>query len=276
MANEADLRFTKRIITITATGASTSKNISLGTAQFAKVVGFRAKAGSDTTTTIGLADARGRTFYLDAATKDYATAAVNRVWSIDNTTTGMGFTAVDSTGAAAGTGEAFGNSPIVEGPLTVTWGSATAGDTLRLELMLDVGSMPSGFRQRAKTLTVPAGATSVSAAFGFGGVKYGRVNNLRASITSGTDTSTIIGLADAKNRVFYLDAAGADYTTAKNYVIGLDDTQTGLNFSGTDSTGAAAAAAEILPLPVVEFPVTATWSSATAGESLRLELTVEV
>ena len=130
--------FRKRIVTVTSTGASTSRAVGLGGVKYARVVGFRALASGDTTTTIGLADAKGRTFYLDAAAKDYTTA-VNRVIVYDDTLTGINFTPTDATGAALTAADAAHAGPVIEGPITVTWGSVdAAGRTLRLELMLEV------------------------------------------------------------------------------------------------------------------------------------------
>lgn len=280
MANNSDLRFAKRIATLTIPGGATSiaRTLSFGTEQLAKVESFRAKATTDTATQIEIKDARGRVFYKDAADADYATAVVNRLFAFDDTATGLGFTASDSTGAAPSAGQIVkGGSPIVEGPLTITWSNGTAADTLRLEVMIDSGA-PSSFRTRAKSLTIPAGATSVAGTFGFGGVRYGKVDSFRAAITSGTDTTTQIELKDAKGRIFYKDAANKDYTTAVNRAFGLDDTLTGLGFSVTDATGAALTAAGVARFesPIVEFPVTATWSGGTAAEVLRLELYVEV
>lgn len=131
------------------------------------------------------------------------------------------------------------------------------------------------FRKRIVDVTIPAGQTSKAVAVGLGGVKYARCNQFRALITSGTDTSTSLEIKDAKGRVIFT-AGTLNFTAAVNRVFFQDDTAVGSGFTVTDATGAAAAAGQVAPAPIVEGPLTVTWSAATAGETLRVELLVEV
>lgn len=132
--------FKKRVLTITATGASTAKTIGLGGPKYARVTGFRARitSGSDTTTTLTFADKSGTVFFTGAST-DYTTAK-NSVIAINSTGSGSGgWSAVDSTGAGMGaSGVESADVPVIEGPITVTWASATAGEVIRIDFALEV------------------------------------------------------------------------------------------------------------------------------------------
>jgi hypothetical protein len=133
-------KFRKRTVTFTTPNpaASVVKVIPVGFKLFT-LRGFRAKATTDTTTQIEIKDALGRVVYKDAADKDYATAAINRVPALDDTATGLGFSATDSTGAALdGTAKQVAPAPVLEGPLTVTWSNnGTAGDILTLSVYVE-------------------------------------------------------------------------------------------------------------------------------------------
>ncbi len=134
------------------------------------------------------------------------------------------------------------------------------------------------FRKRIVDITIPAGQTSKAVNVGLGGLKYARLVSIFAKITTGSDATTILQLADTKGIVF-LDAAAKDYTGAGLRRIPVqDETRTGLtSYTYVDSTGAALAGTNmVLPQPVLEGPLTLTWSSATAGETLRVELLLEV
>lgn len=130
------------------------------------------------------------------------------------------------------------------------------------------------FRKRIATLTVASGATSAVATVGFGGVKYGRCQQFRALITSGTDTSTSLEIKDRRGLVLFT-AGTLNFTSAINRVFTQDDTAVTGGFTATDATGAALTAGSPVA-PIAEGPLTITWSSATAGEVLRVELMVEV
>lgn len=133
-------KYRKRVITLTRTGTgSVVGAVGAGGQSFFKLNSFRAKVtSSGATSQIEIKDRLGRIIYKDAADKDYQTAFVNRAIAFDDTLTGLGFTAVDATGAAMTAGGTF-EVPVLEGPITVTWADADgSAGTLRLELYLEV------------------------------------------------------------------------------------------------------------------------------------------
>lgn len=134
----------------------------------------------------------------------------------------------------------------------------------------EVGS----FRKRIFTLTVPAGQTSVAATGGFGGIKYARVKQFRAVITTGSDISTSLEIKDRRGLVLFT-AGTLNFTSAINRVFTQDDTAVTGGFTASDATGAALTAGTAVE-PIAEGPLTVTWSNATAGEVLRVEVLVEV
>ena len=93
------------------------------------------------------------------------------------------------------------------------------------------------------------------------------------------DTSAIIKLtenaaaASPGPTVVFLDAGTIDYTTAKDRVIGLDTTATGLGQTTglLDSTGAAASIAGGYG-QVIRSPLQIDWSSGTAGDTLQIDI----
>jgi hypothetical protein len=134
-------KFKKRVLTLTRTGTGNVVGvIGAGGQRFFQCSSFRARVtSSGATAQVELKDSLGRIFYKDAADKDYQTAAVNRVFSFDDTLTGLGFATTDATGAVIAASEGAGERPVLEGPITVTWGDADGGaGTLRLELYLEV------------------------------------------------------------------------------------------------------------------------------------------
>lgn len=101
----------------------------------------KAGAGSDVLGKIELKDADGNIFFLDAADRNYAGAAVNLVFAKDVTVTGVtGHTYVDQTGATlAGVAETFAPLPPVKGPITVTARAfTTVTDYLEIDLIVEV------------------------------------------------------------------------------------------------------------------------------------------
>ncbi len=130
------------------------------------------------------------------------------------------------------------------------------------------------FRKRIYTLTIPAGQTSVAATGGFGGVKYGKVQQFRAVLTSGSDSSTSLEIKDRRGLVLFT-AGTLNFTSAINRVFTQDDTAVTGGFTATDATGAALTAGSPVA-PIAEGPITITWSAGTAGETLRVELYAEV
>lgn len=118
--------------------------ISLG-APYGVVKGFNARnyassakaaAGTDTAQKVQLTDANGVVFYLDAADKDYATAAIDRVIAgTDDTVTGLGVISTDATGATATAG-ASGDF-VAKSPVTVVVDNGTTA-TDYFEIYLNV------------------------------------------------------------------------------------------------------------------------------------------
>lgn len=97
----------------------------------------KAGAGTDVLEKIKLTDANNDVFYLDAADRDYATAEVTLAIGADDTSTGLGVTAVDATGAAASAGA--GLNPVVKSPITVEVQNAgTATDYFEVYLLVEV------------------------------------------------------------------------------------------------------------------------------------------
>ena len=118
-------------------------------AKYARLVGIRARnwassakagAGTDTAVKIRLTDNNGDVVFLDAADRDYATAEVTlQVNGVDDTTTGLGVTGVDATGAAIGASEGAAGGPIMESPVTVRIvNGTTATDYMTVDLMVEV------------------------------------------------------------------------------------------------------------------------------------------
>lgn len=118
-------------------------------AEWVRVVGISARnwassakggAGADTAQKVKIVDADSRVVFLDAADRDYATAAVNlAIAGQDDTSTGLGWTAVDATGAAAAAGE---NAPgvLARTPLTVSiLNGTTVTDYFEAQIICDVG-----------------------------------------------------------------------------------------------------------------------------------------
>src|SRR5262245_9001461 len=106
-------RKTAAVAAVTTAATTVLGTISLG-APYGVVKGFvaqnwassaKAGAGTDAAEKVKLTDAAGVVFYLDAADRDYKTAAIRTVIEYDDTLTGLGITTVDATGAARAAGE---------------------------------------------------------------------------------------------------------------------------------------------------------------------------
>lgn len=132
---------------ISASPTTTLSGATLGLgAKYGKLLGIRARnwassakagAGTDTAIRIKVTDNNGDVVYLDAADRDYATAEVTLVVGADDTTTGLGITPVDSTGAAASAGA--GLPVVMESPVTVgVVNGGTATDFLTVDLIVEV------------------------------------------------------------------------------------------------------------------------------------------
>lgn len=129
---------------VLAADPTTVGTVYLGS-KYAKVLGFqvrnwassaKAGAGTDATLRVKLTDNNGQIFYLDAADKDYKTAAVWRWIRSDDTVTGLSYVPGDATGAAVPADSAI--TPIVASPVTVVvTGATTATDYFEIYLYVD-------------------------------------------------------------------------------------------------------------------------------------------
>lgn len=267
--------FDKRSISLTVPNpaATITGTLNLRT-EYAQILGFKALlTGTDTAVKVRITDADSRIVYLDAADKDYKTAAIQRVFHQNDDATGLSVTSFDSTGAAA-IAEFSAPSPIVRNPLEIAVvNGGTAGDVIDIQVVYK--SLPFG--KVRTTLTVPNPAATVSGTVNIPGAKYAQVIGFRALLT-GTDTTARIKLTDADSVVFYLDAADKDYKTAAiNRAIQVDDTTTGLGISPTDATGTVLDAVAHPSTGAVGYvarsPITAELSNGgTAGDVLTLDL----
>lgn len=138
-------RKTAAVAAVTSAATTVLGTISLG-APYGIVKGFvarnwassaKAAAGTDALEKVKLTDANGVVLYLDAADRDYKTAAVNIAFAQDDTSTGLSVTSVDATGAAASAGA--GNEWVAASPITVEVQDAgTATDYFELSLLVEV------------------------------------------------------------------------------------------------------------------------------------------
>lgn len=97
----------------------------------------KAGAGADVASKIKITDGGSVVVYLDAADRDYATAAVVLFPTQDDTATGLGTLAVDATGAAATAGA--GAPIIMQSPVTIANANAgTATDYMEVELVWEI------------------------------------------------------------------------------------------------------------------------------------------
>lgn len=117
------------------------------------------------------------------------------------------------------------------------------------------------------------------------GAPFGRVVGFQArnwassaKAAGGTDALETLKLTDADGRVFYLDAADADYKTATVYkFFGQDETATGLSDIHVDATGAALSSQAGQKGAIVKSPIRATVLNAgTATDYFELYLYAEV
>lgn len=123
--------------------------IGLG-AKYGRLVGIRARnwassakaaAGTDAGVRIRVTDNNSDVVFLDAADRDYKTAEVTlQVGGPDDTTTGLGVTGVDPTGAAIAASEGgAGNGVLMESPVTVrVVNGTTATDYMTVDLLVEV------------------------------------------------------------------------------------------------------------------------------------------
>jgi len=240
-------------------------------ADFVRILGHKVLlTGTDTAVRLRLTDADSRVFYLDAADKDYKTAAITTPIILDDTTTGLGPAAFDAVGVAASAGQG-GSLPVVKNPLEIAVvNGGTAGDVISVTLDYEYGR----FKAVTKTSGVPTAGTATMT-MNLPGAKFAQIVGFKA-LSVGTSTTSRIKIEDADNRVLYLDAADKDYDTAAlDKTILWDDTTTGLTGIPRDSTGAAATAASVVTGGgiLARSPLTITHSNAEGGDEL---LTVTV
>lgn len=138
-------RKTAALAAVTSAATTVLGTVSIG-APYGVVKGFTARnwassskaaAGTDAAEKVKLTDAAGLVFYLDAADRDYKTAAVNVAFVQDLTATGLSVLPVDATGAAV---EAAGHvDQVVQSPITVEIQNAgTATDYFEVSLYVEI------------------------------------------------------------------------------------------------------------------------------------------
>jgi hypothetical protein len=218
-----------------------------------RVLGFKVLlTGTDTAVRLRLTDGDSRVFYLDAADKDYKTAAVITPVHSNDLTTGLSVIPYDSVGVAAAAAQ-HSPMPVVKNPIEVAIiNGGTAGDII--DFTLDYECDVFG----AETFTMPTAASSASTKVVSLRSKYAQVLGFKA-LSVGTSTTQALQIKDADNKIVYLDAAAKDYDTAAlDKILIIDATVT--NLTGVvprDSTGAAiqAGVGRIEP-PLVRSPLT--------------------
>lgn len=120
-------RKTAAVAALTAATPQALGSVALG-APYARVLGFqirnwassaKAAAGADVLQRVKLVDADSRTFYLDAADADYATAAKFVFFQQDETATGLSDLKLDATGAALSS-QGTDAGAVVKSPVAVS------------------------------------------------------------------------------------------------------------------------------------------------------------
>lgn len=140
------IRKTAAVAAVTASTTQALPTVALG-APYGRVLGFTARnwassakaaAGTDALMEVKIADADGRVLFLDAADRDYKTAAVNIFFQQDETATGLSDLKTDATGAALSSqGSSVG--AIAKSPVTITaLNGATATDYFEVFLYVEV------------------------------------------------------------------------------------------------------------------------------------------
>lgn len=131
-------RYLTRSGTVTVTNPATtgSTTISLG-AEHAQILAAKILlTGGDTATKVKFTDANGFIFFLDAADRDYKTAAVFLRFAQDDTVTGIS-PIVDGTGAAAGA--LSYPQHVARSPVTVDVSNCSASGSYAVSLVVDTG-----------------------------------------------------------------------------------------------------------------------------------------
>lgn len=135
-------KFKKRVLTLTRTATGdVVGSIGVGGQKYFKCSQFTVTASATTTTAqLTFKDrAASRTFYADAADRSLtaATPVHQIIASVQDAN--ADFTTLDAAGAALTATESVNDSPILEGPIQVTWNdTVVASGTLRLEFLCEV------------------------------------------------------------------------------------------------------------------------------------------
>ena len=211
--------------------------------------------GTDTAVKLKLTDADGIVFYLDAADKDYKTAAIYTPLTMDDVNTGLGVQATDSVGIEVAAAQ-DAPMPVVKSPISVEIQNGGTGlDVIDFTLDYEYGAF------WADTFTLPTAASSTASKTVSLRAKFAQILGFKA-LSVGTSTTQKMKIVDADGKIVYLDAAAADYDTAEasRHPLIIDATVTGLTqVVPRDATGAAVQAGigRIEP-PLVRSPITFT------------------
>jgi len=220
--------------------------------------------GTDATMRLRMTDADSRIFYLDAADKDYDTAAIYTPLATDDVTTGTGPKLYDSVGVLAAATQ-LGPMPVVKNPIEVAIvNGGTAGDVITLDLDYEYGVFG------ARTFAMPTAAATISTYTVSLGSKFAQVCGFRA-VSVGTSTTQRLSIKDADGKIVYLDAADKDYDTAElDKILLIDPTVTGLTqVVPRQNTGASfQAGVGRGVLPIVRSPLTVDLTNSEGNDEV--------
>lgn len=211
--------------------------------------------GTDTAVKLKLTDKDSRVFYLDAADKDYKTAATYTPLLTTDVTTGTGPKGADSVGALSAVAQS-GPLPVVRNPIEVEISNGgTGGDIIDFTLDYEYGVFG------AATFTLPTAAGSTAAKTVSLRSRFAQILGFKAA-SVGTSVTQKMKIEDADGKIVFLDATAQTYEDAVNTdkVLLLDATVTGLTqVVPRDTTGAAVQAGiGRVDLPLVRSPITFT------------------
>jgi hypothetical protein len=219
--------------------------------------------GTDTAVKLRITDADSRIVYLDAADKDYKTAAVISQLATDDVVTGVAGLSADSTGVLSAVAQ-INSTSVIKNPIKVAIvNGGTAGDTIAFSLDYEYGVFG------ANTFTMPTASGTVSTFTTSLKSKYAQVLGFRA-LSVGTSTTERIRIKDADGKIVFLDAGDIDYDTATvDKVLFLDTTTTGLTPVTRNQTGVVTQAGiGRLDLPLVRSPLTVDLTSAEGNDEV--------
>jgi len=232
---------------------------------WARFLNFKVlSVGTDATMRLRLTDGDSRIFYLDAADKDYDTAAIFTPLATDDVTTGTGPKLYDSVGVLAATAQ-LGPMPVVKNPIEVAIvNGGTAGDVITVDFDYEYGAFG------AAQFVLPVAVSTTSTKTVNLQSKFAQVLGFRA-LSVGTSTTTRLEIKDADGKIVYLDAADKDYDTAElDKILLLDPTVTGLTqVIPRQNTGASfQAGIGRGELPLVRSPLTVTATSQDGNDEV--------